>query len=38
MYMKTKTTHYDGSGIYCFFPFDKLEDNNKSVFEIGNAT
>lgn len=35
MYMKT---NYEGSGIYCFFPFDKLEADNKGVFKIGNTT
>ena len=24
-----------GSGIYCFFPFDNLDKNNKGVFKIG---
>ena len=38
MYMKSKTSNYEGSGIYCFFPFDKLEADNKGVFKIGNTT
>jgi hypothetical protein len=36
--MKSKTSNYEGSGIYCFFPFDKLEPDNKGVFKIGNTT
>lgn len=27
-----------GSGLYCFYPYDKLDDNNKGVFKIGLAT
>lgn len=37
--MKSDEMYYnDSRGIYCFFPFEKLDESNRGVVKIGNTT
>lgn len=35
--MNNQEKYYNGKGIYCFFPFDRLDQKNYGCFKIGNT-